>query len=53
MTFVIRYRCCACCEEGVDPDLHADGRKDFHDAECMTCPGNRFTEFRTNEGEKQ
>jgi len=35
------YKCCACCAEGVDPDLHADGRRDFHMNYCPTCQSGR------------
>lgn len=34
------YRCCACCAEGVDPELHAEKGRDFHDTNCTTCDGN-------------
>ena len=31
------FACCKCCAEGVDPELHAEQGRDFHDEPCTSC----------------
>jgi len=31
------HKCCECCKQGVDPDLHADPEFKGHDTDCTLC----------------
>lgn len=37
------FKCCECCAAGVDADTHVWAGKDWHEVDCDSCNGYRFS----------